>query len=267
MGKPQAGEHPAQRRTADGAPLPSKLRLAFSQAADIARVGRMFDPAVKDSIDPKRFVVRREKSVFESTIASGKAAFLYDTANGEVHTLTMAYPIRDKQSGNHDHTEIGTSITRLAGFKSAQIVIAAMILKEWWEDPPSGMIVTEILPDNAPSLHVYRDQLGWTPVTDTETVETLHRLCNESISAEDKGRQTVWFCCGNAVLPKLAQILIDHMDKGALHNKYSGETIDLDLQAMDDIGLTRRHLELIARGITDKGMLRAMPAPPPPPAP
>ncbi|MCB9990598.1 MAG: hypothetical protein H6867_04350 [Rhodospirillales bacterium] len=252
--------------TADGKPVPSKLKLAFSKAADNARISVMFDPAVKLKIDPKNYVVKREKAIFDHTISQGHAAFLYDTARGDVHTLSMAYQIEDKAANDpHKHTEIGTSITRLAGYKSAQLVIAALVLKEWWDCPPqAGLIVTEILPDNGPSLKAYRDHLGWEPVKDEQTAKELHDLCNENIAAEDKGRPTIWFACTNAVLPKLAAILLQHMDSPALHNKYTGSSIDLDLSALDKIGLTRARLEAISKGITDRSRIEKMQSAPPP---
>lgn len=251
-------------RTADGALIPSKLRLAFSQAADNGRISKLFDPAIKGKIDPHNFVVKRDKSVFDRTIGQGGAAFLYDAVSGEVHTLTMAYQIDDKNSGQHLHTEIGTSLARIAGFRSAQLVVAAMALKDWWNDPPGGLIMTEILPTNGPSLHLYRDKLGWKPVTDQNTVDELHRLCNEYIAPEDKGRQTLWFCADSSVLPKMAQILLDYMDQGVLDNKHTGQTIDIDISALDAAGLTRKRLENIARGITDRAMLQQPGAPAPP---
>ncbi len=248
--------------TADGAPIPSKLKLAFSKAADNGRLAKMFDPAIKSKVDPHNFVVKREKSVFDETVAKGRAAFLYDPATGEAHTLTMSYHVNDKASGDHVYSEIGTSITRIMGFKSAQIVIAALVLKEWWNSPPSDHIITEILPDNQPSLHLYRDSLGWTRVTDQDKVDEMHRLCNEYIAPEDKGRQTQWFYCGNSVLPKMAAILLEFLDSEKLSNKYTQQEIDLDLSELEKNGLTRARLEAIAKGVTSKNMLQGSnPAP------
>ncbi|PJB69777.1 MAG: hypothetical protein CO093_09705 [Alphaproteobacteria bacterium CG_4_9_14_3_um_filter_47_13] len=165
----------------------------------------------------------------------------------------MAYPVASRNK-HHLHTEIGTTLTRLAGFKSAQIAVAAIALKEWWRNPPDDMIVTEILPANNSSLHLYRDALGWEPVTNPAKTKELHRLCNEYIDPADKGRATIWFCCNKSVLPKMAQILLDYQDKGALKNK-AGTAIPLDLGALDTIGLTRPRLEKLATGITDKNRL------------
>jgi hypothetical protein len=53
----------------------------------------------------------------------------------------------------------------------------------------------------------------------------------------------------------MANILLDYMDNSGLYNKRSGQTIELDLRSLDQIGLTRNVLETIARGITDKAQL------------
>ena len=254
--------------TADGKKIPSKLKLAFSKAADINRISKFFAPEIKTRIDPKNFVVKREKPIFDATVSNGRAAFLYDPATGEAYSLTMAYHVND--NGRHKHTEIGTSITRLGGYKSAQLVVAAMALKEWWTSAPSGLVVTEILPDNVPSLKVYRDHLGWAPVTNPDKVEELARLCNEHISEEDKGRPTIWFSCNDSVLPKMAQILLDYLDDPSLRNKHTGHSVGLDLGALQMIGLTRTRLEAIAKGITDRKQIQDMETnsgPPPSPQP
>ncbi len=250
MGRPRPAPF-----TADGEKIPTRLTLAFSKAADIARIGKFFDPAIKSKIDPKSFVVKREKPIFDATISNGRAAFLYDRASGEAFTLTMAYHVNDA-NGDHQYSEIGTSISRLAGYKAAQLVIAALVLKEWWHSEPSGMIATEILPSNMPSLKVYRDHLGWEPVTDPDKVAELHKLCNEFISPEDQGNQTIWFSCTPGVLPKMAQILLDYMGDPSLRNKHTGHSIGLDLSALAAAGLTRARLEVIAKGVTDKKLLQ-----------
>lgn len=244
-------------QTADGQNVPSKLKLAFSKAADNGRISHLFDPAIKSRIDPQNFVVKRDQTVFDATVARGGAAFLYDTTTGEVHTLTMAYQVNDKNTGDHVYSEVGTSLARIAGYSSAKLVVAAIALKEWWSNPPSDMITTEILPGNGPSLHLYRDSLGWSEVTDTAKAAELHRLCNEYIDPADQGRPTTWFCCDSSVLPKMAQTLLDYMDNGVLLNKKTGHQIDLDLGELAQIGLDRTILENIAKGITDKNMLQS----------
>ena len=243
--------------------LPSKLKLAFSKAADHRRISKLFTKEVKSKIDPDDFVVKREKQIFDKTINDGHAAFLYSPDTGEVYTLTMAYHVNEKQ-GYHKHTEIGTSLASLPGFKSAQIAVAALVLKEWWLSEPNGKIVTEILPENAPSLKLYRDNLNWRPIFNKKITEELHKLCNENIAPEDKGRPTLWFECDAGTLPIMAKILLDYIDQGRLNNKHTGQQIELDLEALQNIGLSRQRIEMIAKGFTSKQALLSKPGAPQP---
>ncbi len=247
-------------KTLDGAPLPKSLKLAFSKAADNDRISRLFAEDIKAKIDPDRYVVKRDAAVFDTAIECGGAAFLYDEETMEAHTLSIAYHVhKDKAHAedgkHHDYTEIGTSLTRIAGFKSAQVVIAALALKEWWERHPNDTIVTEILPDNGPSLSAYHKNLRWEEIKDKAKTDELHRLCNESISPEDQGRQTIWFGCTDTVVPELARMLLNFMKQGSLVHKNKQDEIKLDLSALSGIGLTRKRLEMIADGITDRQKL------------
>jgi hypothetical protein len=225
---------------------PPSLSLHFSNAASQKQIEILFTPAIKRVIDPNHYVVKREGLAFEDAIKNGRAATLRDPQSGEVFALSMAYPVFSKHSKNHDFTEIGTSQTRLGGFRCAQIVIAALSLKEWLNNRPRDSIVTEILPDNGASLHAYKNALGWQAIEDKDKTKRLHILCNETISAEDKGRHTIWFEAAPPTLKTMAALLLRYMDNGYLQNRKTGESIRLDLSALATVGLTRTVLEQIA---------------------
>ncbi len=246
-------------RTIDGRPLPGALTLAFTEATHIPRIYRLFDRDIKSRIDPTNYVVKRERNVFEDAIERGGGAVLYDPKNGDVHSLTMAYHVKSMKSflqdKPHEYTEIGTSLTRLAHYRSAPVVAAAIALKEWWEGDNQTKIVTEILPDNVPSLGVYKNKLGWQAVDDDKQIHDMHTLCNESISLEDKNRPTIWFEVNKAALSTMATLVLKYKDEGRLKHSGKAPDIALDLGALDDIGLTRKRLEAVARGHTNKELL------------
>lgn len=239
------------------------LKLAFSGSADRQRIGKLFAPATKSKIDPHNFVVKREKDVFEHAIDRSHVAFLFNLHSGAVKTLSFAYDVRKDQRSTHLHTEIGTSLASLGGYKTAQIVISALTLNEWWNTPPQKKIVTEILPENVPSLNAYK-KLGWVEIDAPDLTHELHVLCNESIAPEDKGRQTVWFEANQKTLQKMAQVLLEYMDKGYVENKHTGDRIPVDLSAMFATGLTKEHLKAIARGHTNRRLLEMTYDPPEP---
>lgn len=244
--------------TADGQPAPSKLKLAFSRAADGPRISKILDPAVKSKIDPNAFVIKRSKTAFNNAVANGRAAFLHDAATGEVRTLSMAYHTHDEK-GQHKYTENGTSITSLAGYGSAPLVISALVLSQWWKSPPSGMIVAEILAHNKPSRSVYEGKLGWQPITDKAKADDVQKLTDMTLPPSERGQVAPWYSCPDSALPKLARVLLDYMDRGTLVNKHTGHSIDLDLSALEGTGLTRARLEMIARGIVSKTLLSTPP--------
>lgn len=241
----------------------TSLTLAFSGAADQDRIRKLFAPATKSGIDPHNYVVKREKDVFNYAISRAHVAMLFNTHSGAVKTVSFAYDVRRQKGETHLHTEIGTTLASPGGYKTAQIVISALTLHEWWNMPPQRKIVTEILPENAPSLKAYK-KLDWAEITDKELTHELHVLCNESIAPEDKGRQTVWFEATDKTLQTMAQVLIDHINKGYVENKHTGHKIKIDLTPMFQTGLTIEHLKAIARGHTNRRLLEIAYDPPEP---
>lgn len=240
------------KQTIDGKPLPKKLRLIFSDATDKQRVSAIFNPETKNKIDPENFVVKRERDVFNKAILLHRTAFFMDEDSRDVMAMSMAYPVFRAGENKPAYTEIGTSLTRMAGFSSAPAVISAIALKEWWEKHSKGdhehMIVTEIMPTNAASVHTYATKLGWTPITDKKLTQELHILCNQSISDDDKGRPTIWFAVKQEAIEAMAQTLLDYIDKGYIGNKRTGDRIKIDLSELRDIGLDRHVLQSLARG-------------------
>lgn len=246
-----AKERTGRPRTVDGTKIPFSLKLEFSKAADKGRVDRLFAPAFKKKIDPENFVVKRDEASLSHTVTDGGAAFL-SGAKGGVYTVTIAYPVSengdDKNNKPPDYTEIGTTMARMGGYSSAKLVISALALKEWWEKPPQEMLIAEIDPDNAPSLHTFT-ALGWQTITDPQTEKRLFRLCNETIAPEDQGGATVWFSGSHkTALMTMAKTVLSYMDQGGLVNKRTGHKVTVDFNALSDAGLTRRRLEAIAGG-------------------
>ena len=62
----------------------------------------------------------------------------------------------------------------------------------------------------------------------------------------------------------MAQVILEHMDKGYVENKHTGDRIPIDLTAMLDTGLTKEHLKAIARGHTNRRLLEITYDPPEP---
>jgi len=247
-------------KTPDGTPVPFDLKLEFSKAADIHDINHIFEPAIKPHIDPHNFVVKRMEHVFHATVENEGAAILRDQ-KGEIFTMTMAYHLHEEEprSGKaHDYTEIGTTITRLPGYSSAHIVITVQTLKEWWEHEPRELIVAEIDPDNAGSVRTFCDKLEWKPIEDKALNDFIITLCDESVHPDQRGGDLQLYYCNESSMPRQAGALLSFMNQKTLKNKKTGHKINIDFNVLTQIGLTRKRLEAIASGITDKKQLKAM---------
>jgi hypothetical protein len=263
-------------RLQDDTPCPKKttsLKLAFSKAADGPRIAGILEPQVKDAFDPHSHVAMRLKSSFQQAVSGAGATMLIDE-NNDVKVLTMAYHVHvDKTpvaGAQHDHTNFGTSLSLLLGYKSSTLAISALALREWLLCPPAQTISAGIVPENAQSLNIYRDTLGWKQVSDkmligsiaTATWRTLPDPSDPSgetcLEKPPKDLEVVgWYDCDAAALAKQAKVLLDVMDKGYISNK-SGDRISVDLSALVDEGLTKTRLQAIAGGVTSRPAILKM---------
>lgn len=241
-------------------PLPGNLRLAFTTATNKPAIEELFDPRVKQGIDPDAQVAGRSGDIFAQHIANGHGGFLQDD-KGTIYTLTMAWHLKedDDQHKRPRHTEIGTALTRLQGFHSASVVIAALTLKEWWSSSlPRGVIAGEVSNSNIPSTKLFRDTLGWKPIMDARMLAHINKLSYAGvINYDHKDDSKTWYQADRQSRQKLARIILDFMDRGTLLNK-QGTAIKLDLSALEETGLTRPRLEALASGISTKKALRAI---------
>lgn len=262
-----------------GSPPVRRLKLEFSRAADYPRIDALFSPAVKDAIDPHGYVVKRLESHFRAAVATQGAAMLMDP-QGQVITLTVAYrvnhpagPANDNRHG-HDVTELGTSLARLQGFHSAKLVVAALTLREWWNNPPRDAMIAEIKRENIASLKTYISGLHWKELTDPAHSARLYEATDATL-ADDKDKGTskpsdpaqapsCWHICDKATIAQAARVILEFMAQGGLLNRLTGQRIEVDFSALEQAGLTPERLRAIAGGQTDRQHLRALGAPRPP---
>ena len=246
----------AKKTTIDGQALPPSLKLVFTNAAREGAVYGLFDPAIKSKIDPSGYVVKREAAQFEKQIRGGHGTMLVND-KGEAFALTMAWHAAANDN-THRYTETGTTLTRLQGFHSAQVVAAALVLKEWWSAPPQKKIVAEILEENIPSRRIFENLFAWRRINRKDTARDIDAHCNGNVVEDlNPGKKHFWYACEGKALPPMARSLLTLMDGGALNRK-DGEKIQIDLSAMEEIGLSRARLEAIAAGTVSKRALRKL---------
>lgn len=246
------------------------LKLAFSTAADYDRINKVFDPAIKHQYDPTGYVFKREESAFTRAVQGGHAAFLQDQ-HGTVETLTIAYHVaaQGKSAATPDYTELGTTLARLPGYHSARLIVAALALHEWWQSPPVNSLAAEIKHANIPSLKTYRDALGWEAITDRTETQNISAITDQTLANPDDQNNDVdawmamaaWYRPTNASLALQARLVLSFMDQGGLLNKKTGDFIPVDFSDLTRIGLTRKRLEALAGGETDRAKIRQVAAP------
>lgn len=252
---------------------PQSLKLEFSKVADAARISRVFDPATKSNADPNDYVAKRLSAAFNKAVAEGCAAFLSDE-NGRVQALTIAYHLsgdRTKTADEqHDHTEMGSTISLVQGYKSTAPVIAALALREWFNHAPAQHMAADIKQSNVPSVKVYQETLGWEVMKDKAAATNINDASWRTIpdeerdpsgqtpydSAPAKGAHMDWYACNDNALPKQAALVLEAMNQGGLINKRTGDVIPVDFSALAAEGLTKNRLEAIAKGLTDKAKLK-----------
>ncbi len=236
----------------DGLPVPGRLSLAFSSAADRGRIQRILDPDVKRIIDPTSWVVKRESHVHDPHLENGAFAMLVDE-NSDARAITCAYRITDPAVRTYasapsvdSFREVGTSLSALNS-GTGSIIIAAATLKAFMDEQGALPVVTEIMPQNKESMSAYRG-LGYEDVKDAGLVNVLHTACNAGIAKENKGNPTDWLIATSQTVSTCAQRLLQAEASGFNH-RASGKNISFNLeQALERMNLDRNELNQIAGG-------------------
>jgi hypothetical protein len=248
------------------------LKLEFSKAADYDRINALFDPAIKQKVDPQGFVVLRTEEAFRKAAADGSVCMLTDQAD-EIQTITIAYRTfidpAPTAGQRHEYTEIGTGLSRVPGYNSAQLIMAALAIHEWWSAAPKQAMVNEIDNGNAPSVKTYRDTLKWEEIRNQQEISLLFDLTYRNV-AQDMGAGTgkpppaakraneTFYYFTDAALAVHVRILLEFIKQGGLLNKKTGHTIPVDFSALDYAGLTRPRLDAISNGVVDRIQLAAI---------
>lgn len=245
--------------------LPARLKLSFSKAADEKAIHRLFEPHIKADIDPEDSVWKRQELYFNDAIDKGHAAILTDD-NGHVHGLCFGYATSldgDMDKSPPEFVETGSVMTTIPGYSTAKVVVSAITLKHWWEAEPTESFSSAIKENNLASKISF-EKMGWEKTKDPELSQKISDCCDQNtIPPENKpGVETEsenWYVLGPEAIQTKAKILLDYMQSGVLLNKATGHEIELDLSALEDIGLSIPRLEAMAYdGITDKDQLAAI---------
>ncbi len=250
--------------------MPITLKLEFSGIADFERISRMFEPDVKSVLDPDNHVVKRLHSVFKKAVYMGSVTFLSD-GNGDIRTMTIAYHAYVEKDHlpdvQHDHTELGSTLSFIPGYKSASLVTVVLALREWINNPPIQKIAANVEPENIAAAKII-EVLGWQLIKDKGQLASIDAACWRTVLDETdptgqtgfegvpKGLESMaWFECNEKVLVKQARVVLDFMDHGGIVNKKTEHFIPVDFSNLEKEGLTRPLLEAIAGGITSRDAL------------
>lgn len=249
------------------------LKLSFSKAADASRIAKILEPQVKGAFDPHSHVAMRLKSSFNKAVAEGAATMLVDE-NGDVRVLTMAYHVHaDKNpaaGARHDHTNFGTSLSLMPGYRASALAISALALREWLLCPPEQTISAGIVPENAQSRAIYQKMLGWKTIDAPDLIRSIATATWRTLPdpSDPSGNTCMekppselgsvgWYDCDAGAVMQQAGVLLDVMDKGYLANK-SGDRIAVDLSALEAEGLTKKRLQAMAAGVTSRPAILKM---------
>jgi hypothetical protein len=249
------------------------LKLEFSKAADAARITGMLQDSDTKAADPNHYVAGRVPGVFNKAVRDGCAVFFSDET-GTLKTLTIAYHHSDDKNPGikvkHEYTESGTTLSHVPGYNSSAPLVSALVLREWLNHPPAKKIVASIKPQNAASVKIYKDTLGWEEASEKDQArarDLAWRTVPDPADPSGKnGYQTlppeaygtVWFTANDKALVKQANILLEALDRGGLINKRTGDIIAVDFSALGKEGLTRERIKAIASGITSRKKIAAL---------
>lgn len=249
-------------------PLPKRLKLEFSRAADIHRISGLLQSTTKQKYDPNNYVVERTKGTMKKALSDGSCCFLSHQDNGYIYAFAAYFHLHANKnhagtSAIHDYAELGSTVSFLPGYGAGPVIAAAQTLKEWWEHPPKESLVAEAKKSNGASLHGFQ-VLAWKAINDRTLHDKLTIISNDTVAHDcdkvtpdpNQEPDSVWLVPTKQTYMVNAKILLQAMQQGGVINKKTGKTIPVDFSALDQIGLTKSRLQAIAGGTVSKTILR-----------
>lgn len=242
------------------------LTLQFTSAADIPAFDTLFEPDIKEHIDPKGNIAKRQSKYYEEAIADGHAVYIKGEEQA-AYSIGMAYHTSldgDLDKRPADYIEIGTMLSVLSRFNMSALTGSALTLKEWLNGPPVVGFASAIKSNNVGSILSFT-RMGWIPEDNEDFYNPIIQSCDQNLVPNSNNKvpgpddpPEDWYVLGPDALAAQAKILLEFLDRGTLYNKKTDEHIQIDLRDLDRVGLTRERLEAIALGETDRDVLLAM---------
>jgi hypothetical protein len=216
------------------------LKLIFATPADEGRILSVYNSGEEK-------IYRRKRSIFMKSLENGSIVFLEDEA---WNIQSIAFAFHENAPGNHgnsqDYTEIGSVLSLLPGYSSAELLVSLLVLKEWRKTPPRQYMVATIDPDNGPSLRVFRNLLLWSKIYDPELCESLARASWNACAdqTDPSGERSIevltdkmlhswdWYECPEEHLPFQAETALKFLDRRGLVHKRTGHFLPVDFSIL-----------------------------------
>lgn len=226
--------------------MTSKLFVRYSEAADEQAVFDFYQ------VNKHEFVFRRDPEVWRERISNGAVTVVEDEA-GHIVAASIIYPIIIKDAdGNDKHgwSEIGSVNVALKEAGIFTPMISALLMRAYFFEPPEDRFVTEILPDNTHSQHVFKKS-GWQSY---DIPEDLRNKAFETILPEDRDTSTLWFQMGAECMSDIARYIVDHINNPVVGKSKDGTVYEMDFSRCMIVTQFRIELDKVAQSTPDSNV-------------
>lgn len=200
--------------------MTTQLFLRQAVSADEAAVFEFY----RNNTHP--YVFGRDPDVWRERIANGAVTMIEDGA-GQIVAAAIGYPVVVPDStGAPEHiwSEVGSVNVALKHSGLFTPMVAALVLRAYFLEPPAERFVAEIKAANEHSKHVFQKD-GWRKF---EISDDMRDKIFATVVPEDRDVTNEWFYIDAGTIPQLAQYLLAHIDNPSLTAQNCGCAFDID---------------------------------------
>ncbi len=210
------------------APVPEKITLRFSNAADITNVLSFFNGERKQSADPRGNLRTRSAGELTQPISKGDAVLAIDEHNN-IRCFALAAHHINKDAPEKNFTEIGAILCDVGGFRLAELAISMLALDQSRSPESKNKIHARVAPDNIAPNKIFSSKLGWETVVNESQRQDLFDTQYQNLPPQERVDR-IWYAFSDKAFKTAENIVNTHLSSGVLHHSHSKHTIPTTIQ-------------------------------------
>jgi hypothetical protein len=198
-----------------------KYNVRFSNYEDHAKIMKFYEENPHDN------VCDRHSNLIETLADKGSIILIEDADTGQIVGASISYPLIIEQGGFEQQKwmELGTTRMVLNGYPGLfDVMLGMQVLRAYLVEPPEDRFVGQM---ESNAVRKMAHKLGFRPYTPSKELVEVSDKTLDIDEGSSYGFDN-WYSGGEEMLPVLAKMMCNVLDKSYLEHAKTGEKIELD---------------------------------------